>query len=350
MKIQDQELYVLQSGNKIQILVPSKLQRAVFDSVHSMAHPGIKAMIKLLKDDFYWPYMNKQISEWVNECQSCKRNKSTKHTKSEFQPLPAPTERFSAIHVDCVGPFPENNGFKFLFTIIDRWTGWPEAVPIADTTTANLVDALIQRWIPIFGVPDSITSDRGAQFLSELWNTLCERLGIQKIRTSSYHPCSNGKVERFNGKLKQSLRCRLDGKVSWLDELPWALLGIRNFPNQDSSLSPAELVFGQKLHIPGQLLFDIPSNDYSDFNERLQACMRNQRFIDNPWHTKVDPYIPRNLQTCKEVFVRNDRIRKGLSPLYTGPYQVLQRTKKLFLLKLSNQEDWVSVDRLIPYI
>ena len=236
MTVDGQRLLVLQKDDKVQVLVPTTLQKSIFDAVHSICHPGVKATIKLLKDDFYWPYMNRDISKWVKACTNCKKNKASRQTRSDLQPLPPPTRRFGAIHVDCVGPFPPNEDMHSLFTIIDRWTSWPEAIPVADTTASTLANVLIKRWIPNFGVPQSITSDRGAQFTSDLWKGMCDKLGIERRQTSAYHPCSNGKVERFNGKLKQALRCRLDGRANWTDELPWELLGIRNFPHQDSTL------------------------------------------------------------------------------------------------------------------
>jgi IS30 family transposase len=84
-----------------------------------------------------------------------------------------PARRFSHIHVDLVGPLPTSKGFTHLFTIMDRTSRWPEAIPLNNTTTVDCANALFQGWVSRYGVPAVITSDRGAQFTSSLWAALC---------------------------------------------------------------------------------------------------------------------------------------------------------------------------------
>ena len=74
---------------------------------------------------------------------------------------PPPDRRFGSLHVNLVGPLDEYKGMKYLFMIIDRFTRWPEAIPLRDSITETCVKALIRHWISRFGVPDDITSDRG---------------------------------------------------------------------------------------------------------------------------------------------------------------------------------------------
>jgi hypothetical protein len=102
--------------------------------------------------------------------------------------IPVPVRRFSHIHVDLVGPLPRSSGFSYLFTVVDRTTRWPEAVPLMSTTAADCAAALLQGWIQRFGVPDIITSDRGPQFTSSLWVSLCTLLSISHTHTTAYHP------------------------------------------------------------------------------------------------------------------------------------------------------------------
>ena len=68
---------------------------------------------------------------------------------------------------------------------------------------------------------------------------------------TAYHPQSNGMVERFHRQLKASLSARLTGP-NWVSQLPWVLLGVRAAHKEDVGASPAELVYGTELHLPGQ--------------------------------------------------------------------------------------------------
>ena len=100
-------------------------------------------------------------------------------------------------------------------------------------TAADCAAALLQGWIQRFGVPDTITNDRGAQFTSAVWAALCSLLSIQHIQTTAYHPQANGLVERFHRRLKDALRARADG-ADWHSQLPWVMLGIRAAWREDA--------------------------------------------------------------------------------------------------------------------
>jgi transposase InsO family protein len=113
-----------------------------------------------------------------------------------------------------------------MFIIMDRTSSWPEAIPIAATSTVDCTNALVQGWVSRFGVLAVITSDRGTQFTSSLRAALCSLLNIQHSQTTAYHPQSNGMVEHFHRRLKDALRAHC-AAANWVDHLPWVLLGLR---------------------------------------------------------------------------------------------------------------------------
>ena len=91
--------------------------------------------------------------------------------------------------VDLVGPLPVSaDGFLYIFTIIDRTTRWLEAVPLKEMSAATCSQVFFSHWVSRFGVPATVTSDRGTQFTSDTWQKLCKRLGIEHVTTTSYHP------------------------------------------------------------------------------------------------------------------------------------------------------------------
>jgi IS30 family transposase len=86
---------------------------------------------------------------------------------ADVQPIPTPTQRFTHLHVDLVGPLPTSpEGFSYLFTIVDRTTRWLEAIPLRDITAADIADALVSGWVTRFSLQGIITSDRGMEFTS----------------------------------------------------------------------------------------------------------------------------------------------------------------------------------------
>jgi transposase InsO family protein len=118
-----------------------------------------------------------------------------------------------------------------------------EAIPLTNTAATDVAVALFSGWMSRFGVPDTITSDRGPQFTSNIWNSLCLLLKIKHRPTIAYHPQADGMVEQLHRRLKDAL-CTRSANASWAAELPWVLLGLRSQQREDSNISPAQAVYG----------------------------------------------------------------------------------------------------------
>ncbi|CAB4044560.1 Transposon Ty3-G Gag-Pol poly, partial [Paramuricea clavata] len=267
-------------------------------------------------------------------CQACQTAKVGRHTKAATVQVPLPTRRFGDINVDIVGPLnPPCKGKNMLFTIIDKWTGYVWASPMSEQgggASASKCAKHLLQWCSLFGVPTSITSDRGSQFTSKLWEETTQTLGIEHKITTAYHPEHNGRVERFHRSLKNSLRARLNGRSDWLGELPWALLGIRNMPNSDTGVSPAELVFGERLRTPGDLTPIPTTTTLSAWASAIKAAVSAQKPNSPLWHQDKKPYVPLELEKCSQIWLRQDRIQPSLKPKYSGPYNVIERNGKVF--------------------
>ena len=219
--------------------------------IHGLSHPSIRATVMLVTEKFVWHSMKKDITAWSKICVHCQRSKIHRHTKSSLGHFPQPTRRFGHIHVDVVGPLPSSEGKRYLFTIIDRSTRWPEAVPMEEASTMSCATALLNAWVSRFGLPEQMTSDRGSVFTSDIWSSLAKLLGVNLHYTTAYHPQANGMVERFHRTLKASLTARCSGN-DWHTQLPWVLLGLRTMPKDGLIHSAAEMVYGQPLVVPGE--------------------------------------------------------------------------------------------------
>ena len=163
----------------------SSARRNIFDSFHNLSHLGIRATQRLITQRFVWPSINKDIRTWTKHCIQCQRAKVHRHTVTPIGTFATPDARFRHVHIDIVGPLPSSNGFCYLLTCIDRFTRWPEAVPIYNITAETVAKAFVEKWIAMFGV----------QFESNPFKQLSRLLGSRHIRTTAYHPSANGLVQ-----------------------------------------------------------------------------------------------------------------------------------------------------------
>ncbi|XP_046417416.1 uncharacterized protein LOC124178223 [Neodiprion fabricii] len=187
-------------------------------------------------------------------------------------------------------------------------------------TAETVAAALYNGWISLFGTPLTITTDQGTQFKSSLFASLARAVGAEKIRTTPYHPQSNGLVERMHRTLKAALMCKLGAShPTWLQLLPSVLLGLRTTYKEDLQASPAELLFGTSLRIPGDFF------------------------------TTDDLQSPQGPKECSHVFKKVEAIKPPLTQPYTGPHRVLQRLDdRRYIIEVNGEQKTVSIALLKP--
>lgn len=335
------------STGKPRPYLPLQHRRPAFDRLHELSHPGARASARLVSARFVWPGVAKDCRAWAKECLPCQRSKVTRHVTTPPGIFTTPTSRFRHVHLDIIGPLPMSNGHSYCLTAIDRFSRWPEAWPMVGITAEEVADHFLCGWIARFGVPITVTTDQGRQFESQLFNKLLELGASRRIRTTSYHPQSNGMIERFHRQLKAALMCH---KETWYRALPMVLLGVRSAFKEDLKCSSAELVYGEPLRLPGELLVPSPSQQHAseDFVSQLRSIMANLRPVPASHHTRPSSFVFRDLADATHVFLRDDTVRRSLQPPYKGPYEILARNDKNLTLNVAGKRHEISIDRTKP--
>jgi len=294
-----------------------KLRSQAFLAIHNGTHAGFKATYTLLRNRVIWPFMRKDIKNWCKACLVCQANKVTRHVKPPILQFPTGS-RFDTVHIDIVGPLPACRGYLYLLTMLDRRTRWPEAIPMRSISAQTVATLFLENWVSRFGVPKRVITDQGRQFESQLFAEILKKMGTQRLRTTAYHPQSNGMVERFHRTLKSSLRS-LSTSHDWVSALPLILLGWRNIPSSRSGVSPAQMVFGSNTVLVNDIFFaDEPILDEHD------AVVRDHfKKLDTiPVHDGFKVYVPKELRDAKFVWLVKE-VTKSLQCNYLGPYKVV---------------------------
>ena len=229
--------------------------------------------------------------------------------------------------------------------MVDRYSGWIEAIPLAIATAEKILDAFINNWICRYGLCRSIITDRGVQFTSKVFQEAMQTFGITHNLTCAYTPSSNGKIERTHRCIKSALRG--GNPAEWNTRLGFALLSMRASYSETIQTCPAQVVFGSSICLPGELV-DNEINDAQkpwQYGNRLQKTMAKVNFRPKVFASKPG-YEDPNLRKCDYVYVRDMKRPHGLAPVYNGPYRVVRRYDKYFRLDLGNRLDSVAIHRL----
>ncbi len=144
-----------------------------------------------------------------------------------LQPIAVVTTPFEHLIIDCVGPLPRSKaGHAYLLTVMCQSTRYPAAYPLRSITTKSILKALTS-FMSVFGIPKTIQSDQGSNFMSRQFSNVMQQLKVKHSISSAYHPQSQGVLERFHKTLKSLLRSYcVELDCDWEDGLPWMLLAI----------------------------------------------------------------------------------------------------------------------------
>ncbi|XP_069176273.1 uncharacterized protein [Procambarus clarkii] len=245
-----------------QIVVPSVFRPKLLETAHAnrfAGHGGISKTFQRLAKSFYWPHMKEDVRRFCKTCHACqvagKANQPV--PKAPLNPIPSIGEPFEHLILDIVGPLPPStSGVQYLLTILDRVSRYPEAIPLKTITAKVLVKHLFW-FVSRYGLPKTIQTDQGSNFMSHLFRQQIADLGIRQITSSAYHPESQGALERFHQTLKGMLRkfC-YDRQSKWVEDLPYLLFAVRSVPNESLGVSPFEMIFGHSVRGPLEVARD----------------------------------------------------------------------------------------------
>jgi transposase InsO family protein len=223
---------------------------------HAKTAAGIQARA-------YWPTWKSDLSAFMKSCGPCAQyhRGSVKHQAPLQTPcVGAPWERVS---IDITGPHPRSaRGKVYILTLVDHFTKWAEAIPVANHTAPTVAQALMAHVFTKYGAPKQLLSDQGPEFEGELFSELMKWMDIDKIRCSPYRPSTNSACERFHRTLNSMLgKAVKESQRDWDTKLPQVMAAYRASPHSSTGFTPNRLFLGRETRMPLDLVMGVPAED-----------------------------------------------------------------------------------------
>ena len=309
-------------------------------------HPGVKKTIAILHRFYAWPGDRTDVAKYVGSCEECARNKPLRTKRyGPLRPLEPPTTPWQSVTMDRIVQLPPSRGYTAIIVIVDRFTKYAICLPTKESfTSQDLADLFLRQVTYVFGNPKEIISDRGPEFASSLWKTVCTKLGIQRKLSTAYHPETDGQTERLNQTLETYLRFYVSyHQDNWADLLPLAAFCYNSSPHSATGMSPCEGLYAYlpdigRTHVTelaeeqSRLTApEIRASILQNLNDAREVAERNfnrhrQPLPDWPVGRKV-LLSTRNLRVT--------RPSRKLGNLYVGPFEILERVSShAYRLKL----------------
>jgi hypothetical protein len=238
---------------KDRLVVPKKeaLKRKILNEAHTSRysiHPGSTKMYHDLRQQFWWTRMKRETTHYVSECDTCRKVKANyMKPRCLLQPLSILDWKWDDISMDFIVGLPLTvRKFDSIWVIMDRLTKSAHFIPVhTKYRVEKYAEIYIAHVLCLHGVPKTIVSDRGSQFVARFWEQLHASLGTCLFHSAAYHPQTDGQTERVNQILQDMLRaCVMEYSSSWDKNLPWAEFSYNNSYQESFKMAPFEALYG----------------------------------------------------------------------------------------------------------
>ena len=341
-------------GIRLQIILPKTLITRVMAGCHDqVGHQGRDRTVSLVRERFYWDTLYRDTSNYISNCSRCIRRKS-KAQRAPLQPIFA-SQPMEIVYLDHLTLEPCKGNIESILVVTDHFTRYAQAYPVKNQTAKTTAKILWEQFLRHYGFPQKILTDQGPGFESDLFKELLDLATIEKVRTTSYHPQTNGQCERFNSTLMNMLgTLSPEQKRDWKAHLLTMCQAYNATQHPSTGFSPYFLMFGRHRRLPIDYQMGINRNDLcdtskskfvSDLQDRLQFA-----------YDTADKLAQKEAERSKKLY---DRRSRGVELLpqdlvlvkkvaWTGRHKIQDKWEEGEYVVLSRPDPYLPVYKVQP--
>ena len=336
-----------QDRSWLQLVVSQKHRSEVLAALHegvAGGHLGQEKTFNRVKERFYWPGYYDDTRRWCQTCASCATRKQPPTARRAPLGTITASQPAEIMAMDILGPFPESErGNSYILVVADLFTRWMEAFSIPNQEASTVANVLVDEVFMRYAIPKQLNSDQGPQFESQLLSEVCKLLGIQKSRTTPYHPQCDGMVERFNRTLLSMLatHCK-ENPWNWEEHIRKVCYAYNTSVHASTGYTPFYLMYGRQATLPIDIQYGtaqshqtVSQTEYvAELNQRLSSAFELARKTAGVQHERQKEYYDRKAIDDPHavgdlVWVLNPRVPKNSSKKlfhpWSGPFRVIKK-------------------------
>ena len=332
----------------LRVVVPKSLQHTVIQAVHDHlgTHLGYTKSMDMIKRSFIWRGMDHMVRTYIANCLVCQTSKNSLPLEHNSTPkVLSSTEPLFKVACDFVGKFAmTKNKNMYIGVCVCYFSRLVVAFPTRTQSAEEFAKHFVKHVVAIHGSPHVMVSDRGPNFIADVWKETAALLDIRLEHSSPFKPTSNSRVERMNKVLVNILTCVCNrNPTNWDTLLPLVVFNINNTICKAHGFSAHEVVYGKNL----RSILDMappPQQTISEFNSNLIHAQReaikviqefNLKMVrdHSPPRHKVSNIKPGDICFWRRPALENAKLNKKLQRAQKGPYRVIKRNKHQVILE-----------------
>lgn len=348
---------MIDQEDRDQLVVPVRWRDRILKGLHDdMGHLGRDKTLETIRHRFYWPSLTKDVDSYVARCERCIRRKAPDPARAPMVSIKT-TEPFELLSMDFLQLERGRGGYENVLVVTDNFTKFAWAFATRSQKANVVAKVLWENVLVNYGFPHRLHADQGRDFESRVIKQLCKLTGIQKSRTTPYHPQGNGQTERFNKTLLHMLgTLDEEKKEAWPDYLASMVHAYNSSKHASTGYTPFFLMFGRHPRLPVDVAFGITPEKSSDnttaayvrdLRDRLQfafekasqnttksACSNKKNYDKRARDTRLEP--------GDRVLVKNLSVRgkQKLKDRWEADcYRVVRRIQDLPVYELKSETD-----------